>query len=89
MAKHTIGSTFSTVLRGITATVSSLTEVAEGAEVLARTGKGMAIRNEKSVTINGNIALATRLKELAKEAKDAKLSAKDIKRLKDLGLDVD
>ena len=89
MAKHTIGSTFSTVLRGITATVSSLTEVAEGAEVLARTGKGMAIRNEKSVAINGNIALATRLKELAKEAKDAKLSAKDIKRLKDLGLDVD
>ena len=89
MAKHTIGSTFTSVLRGITATLNTATEIAEGAETLARTASGMATRNEKTVTINGNIALATRLKDLAKEAKDAKLSDKDIKRLKDLGLDME
>ena len=87
--KHTIGSTFTTTLRGVTATFSAIAELAEGGETLARTLSGMAERNEKSVVIAGNIALAESLKELADRAKEAKLSNKDMERLQALGLNMD
>ena len=86
--KSSLGGVFASAFRAATGTMNAVAELAEGTEAGARTLSGMARRNEQTVNINGNIDLAESMRSLADRAKEAKLSTKDLERLKNLGLEI-